>query len=78
MEGLDFSLGFLSLSDPHLVGVFCVLEIFVVVVVLDDLGLNVLLDVSVLGLIFFVKKAQLSHGPLQVSELVLCLFDSQL
>lgn len=78
LEGLDLSLSLFCLPYPNLVGVLCIFEILDVVVVLDDFGLDVLLGVAIFSLILLVKKSQLSHRFLQITQLLLGLFYSQL
>lgn len=78
LEGLDLSLSLFCLAYPDLVGVLCIFEIFSVVVVLDDFSLDVLLGVAILSLVLLVEKTQLSHRFLQITQLLLGLFYSQL
>jgi hypothetical protein len=49
-----------------------------VIVVFDDLVLNVLLDMPVLGFVLLVEEAQLSQSLLQINQLLLSFFDPQL
>lgn len=54
------------------------LQILGVVVVLDDLTLNPLLEMSILCLVLVVEQSQFGHCLLQVSVLLLGLADAQL
>ena len=77
LESFHFLVCLLSLSGPDLLSVLCVFKVLNVVVVLDYFSLDALLDVSVLSLVLVVQKAQFSHGFLQVSVLLLSLFNSK-
>jgi len=47
------------------------------IVVLDDFSLDGLLNMSVFGFVFLIQHPQLSNSFLEVSQLILSLFDGQ-
>jgi hypothetical protein len=78
LQSFNFAVCLLSLAQSHFLGILPILQVFEVIVVFDDLVLNVLLDMPVLGFVLLVEETQLSQSLLQINQLLLSFFDTQL
>ena len=74
----NFPVCFLDLSDSHFMSVFCIFEILIVIVILDNLWLYSFLNMTIFSFILFIEQSKLSDCFLKVSQLFLCFFDCYL